>query len=172
MGGSVALHYWTQWPANVAKLVLVGAAGLDESLWVPSKLAGIVAKAAFGPPQKIDVGVDSSSNLVPLRSLAKARKASLLSAILARLSFITTTPSYQVPADIVERLRDARASVTLVTAGLDVLHRPHLDVWRKIPGVKIFHKPFWDHSTLCVSIAALELWRWPEIWCDTPHSKL
>merc|ERR1712232_835734 len=111
MGGSVALHYWTQWPANVAKLVLVGAAGLDESLWIPSKLAGIAAKAVLGPPQAIDMTGKSSTSLMPFKSLAHARKASFLSAVLARLSFITTTPSYQVPLDIVDRLRDANVSV-------------------------------------------------------------
>lgn len=170
----MALHYWTQWPDHVSKLVLVCGAGLDEGLWIPSKLAGLLAKAALGPPQAIDIrnGASTSTSSVPVKSLAHARKASLLSAALARLSFITTTPSYQVPNDIVQRLKDANVGVAVATAGLDVLHRPHLDMWQKIPGVRIFHKPYWDHTTMCLSIASLELWRWPEIWCDAPQSKL
>eukprot|EP00927_Polykrikos_kofoidii_P061598 TRINITY_DN56430_c0_g1_i1.p1 TRINITY_DN56430_c0_g1~~TRINITY_DN56430_c0_g1_i1.p1 ORF type:complete len:391 (+),score=49.84 TRINITY_DN56430_c0_g1_i1:85-1173(+) len=92
--------------------------------------------------------------------------ASLLAAALARFSFITTTPRYRVPKDIVHRLTEARIGVTLCSGGLDLIHRSNHDKWSKIPGIRILHRHWWDHTLICTRIDSFQLWLHPEIWIE------
>lgn len=201
LGGAVALHYFSRWPKRVAKLILIGAAGLDEPIWVPSKpLAGLWHAVLGEPPadgRGLDeplrateetslVGEDSeqpesrqglqveaaSASFRDFPSLADAPSTSLPSWMLARLSFPTTAPSYRVPADIIPRLIEAKVGVAVVTAGLDILHRPQRHMWKTIPGVWQKHFPWMDHTVLCLSIFQLRLWEKPELWLESPAARL
>eukprot|EP00931_Biecheleriopsis_adriatica_P077359 TRINITY_DN50943_c0_g1_i1.p1 TRINITY_DN50943_c0_g1~~TRINITY_DN50943_c0_g1_i1.p1 ORF type:complete len:278 (-),score=39.12 TRINITY_DN50943_c0_g1_i1:7-819(-) len=167
MGGAVALHYFCHWPENVRRLVLVAAAGLEESAWIPSTWGRLLATAMLGRVPDLDPrqGAAAQEAGAMLQcSLAEARSASPLARVLARLTMVTTTPDYRVPADIIRRLQDAKVRVTVVTGGLDQLHTPQLHVWRQIPGVKIMHHPWLDHTMICTRIFSLRLWEDPHIW--------
>merc|ERR1712129_258307 len=90
----------------------------------------------------------------------------LVARLLARMSYVTTTPAYRVPADVLTKLRDRHVGVTVVSAGLDVLHRPHHAEWRTLPGTRILHHPWLDHARLCTGISKLKLWEDPTTWLD------
>lgn len=177
MGGSVALHYFTRWPSNVGKLVLVASAGLEEVPWMPSSIAGNLTHSILGPPSAASEQLfladgDAETTRISHDSLADVPSVSPAAFILARMQVIATTPSYRVPSDIIERLKKARMSVTLMTAGLDFLHTPQLEQWKRIPGIRIFHHPWKDHTKMATGIAGLELWQYPEIWFAASDSKL
>lgn len=183
MGGGVALHYFATWPAHVVKMVLVGSAGLQEAAWVPTVPVGKVLTMLLGKAVDIDPNSgtpllprDGSSHLGPGRndggggnfhcssSLDDTPSSSFASFLLARLSFARTCPQYRVPHDIMERLRDAKVGVTVCTGGLDFIHTPQHNVWRRIPGVRILHYPGRGHIGVAGHVAELELWKQPDIW--------
>jgi len=175
MGGSVALHYFLHWPGSVTKLVLVGSAGLEEAAWIPSSWAGRLIEAALGMPPEIDIAQDQGKVESDSQQLQRGSGRSLadvstdngfVSRFLARLSYVTTTPAYRVPAEVLTKLRDWRVGITVASAGLDILHRPHHAEWKTVPGTRILHHPWYDHATLCVSISKLKLWEDPTMWID------
>ena len=80
-----------------------------------------------------------------------------------------TRLSYGVPADMPQRLANARVPTTLTWGQLDWIHTAQIERWRggrsreEVPA-KIYR--FHGHASLCAVIDHLQLWEKPEMWSD------
>lgn len=166
LGGGVALLYLLLWPENVDRLVLIATVGFDEPFWAPSTISGKCAGAILGKPPLPPEGQPALPRAADgtLGSLADAPSVTPWGYVYARLMFIRNTPRFRVPLDIIQRLKELQTPVAVFAGGLDILHSAHLDLWNQLPGVRIFHYPWRDHTVMCSTIWSLRLWQFPEIW--------
>ena len=151
LGGSACLHFATRFPARVGRLVLVATSGLSEPGWMLSTWGSSLLGSIAG---------------VASRVLPPSLTPGPLHRTLGHMHVVKTAPDYGVFPGIPLFLRAHGIKVSLVSAGLDELHRPNVERWALAAPQAHVVKPFWTHSLLCVLADDMRLEDMPGIFFD------
>lgn len=147
LGAAVAMLYARDHPGRVGRLTLVAPAGLPEPWWHPTRYAGRLAGALLAAaPACLTEGW-------PLH---------------CKLHLITTTPTYGMAQEEVVALATALGTrLTVIVAGLDVVHSPHTGFWRALAAehrTQFSVVGFTSHWALCVGLFQQGLHRREALW--------
>lgn len=164
LGGAVALKYTHQWPNNVVNLVLVATAGMPEPWYVPTWSIGWIARLFSGKPTPPS-DLETHGSILPA-SLDEIPTASFYERVQARLTFVSETPTYTVHDGMIEFLQEQRIGITVISGSFDLCHRPHTDLWSRVPEARIINLLGKTHEAVCLGITALKLWEHREYWIN------
>lgn len=193
LGGAVACNYALRFPAHVAALVLVAAAGLNEPWWSGVYLLGwfqnlltlltsLLALLAAPLLCLLTGECEEEAGCVRGRSVeglrrSKARQKGGSGVVVkglgavwwaaSHMRLIWDTPQFGVPSDMPLRLKELNIQLALAWGSLDPLHTPQLERWgagRAVPHVTL---PL-DHATFCTHFHTLNLDQRASWWTPPP----
>lgn len=150
LGAAVAMRFAHHKPPRVGRLLLVAPAGLPEPFFMPASVTAVCARNAM--------------SLVPESAVAESWP-------LRNLRLVADTPSYGLGEAAVRALA-RRLPLSVVLAGLDLVHSPHSEFWRKeLPKERIVTLSGASHWWTCTNLFEIGLHRKAEHWHSASHQR-
>jgi len=158
LGGAVAQFYYSLYPDNVSRLVLIAFSGQSESVL---KITSLCKYLLILPFHKLFLYLAKSNFFLD------ALNNYPLVIVSSYINLLADVPEYRVPQDMPQRL--ANTPLTLLGGGLDEFHSLHLKRWKSVQrnaplNIKVY--PWSTHGGICLFIDQLELDTYPMIWHD------
>ena len=124
LGGVVSCLYATSFPHEVSRVVLVSSPGLDEKWYAPPNVTRPLRVSALCVARFV------RSKGGRLGAWLVSQKCKPVHLTLSHLSLVRDTPTFGVPRDMPERLRQMGIPTVLAWGALDQFHTAQIKRWK------------------------------------------